>query len=171
MSKLKLRSQCDWSQLLHENEPSKSMSGSFGSMQAGSYRGTVLSRIGAMGHLPPCAWICITCNRACIFGLPNPLVSKSAGLVSVGHFWRVTPLRLTSCWTQRSAVARCLTRPKPSLLHMPIAAVASEHTVSEVFIPKSFSNDWVPRPSPQARTTAASSLSPLESANVGSVLE
>ena len=141
-----------------------------GTKTIGPMRGTVWSLIGAALGRPPCAWILITCSRDWIFGRPKPLVNKSAGLVWVRHFSRRIPRFFTICCTHKSPVARWRTRPKPSLLQMPMAAVASDRTIKEVSQPKSLKQAWAPSPSPHARTIAASSLSPDDKHKVGRVL-
>ena len=55
-----------------------------------------------------------------------------------GTFLKPKSLVLSLSWTQRSAVARCLIRPRPLLRHMPIAAVASVLIIKVHERPKSF---------------------------------
>ena len=58
-------------------------------------------------------------------GLSTCFVSMSAGLSAPRTFTSLkSPFRMRSC-IQRSAVARCLTLPRPLRLQMPMAAVAS----------------------------------------------
>ena len=97
----------------------------------------------------------------------TPLAPMSATLSLPGHLLTlIWPLR-TLCWTQRSAVARCRTRPSPSRSTMPMAAVASLQRASRMlWNPKSAKTDCRPNISVAPLTTAASSDSPEDKAIV-----
>ena len=91
---------------------------------------------------------------------PMCLVPRSAGLSLPGHFSSVIRPCLTSCWTHRSATARCRILPNPLLLQMPIAAAESAYRRMCTCIPKSAARLRKPMASAVPFTIPASSASP-----------
>ena len=102
---------------------------------------------------------------------PKCFVIISAGFCTPGHLVMVMPPLRIRCWIHKSATLRWRTRPRPSRLTMPMAAVASLLIDRVTSRPKSLNPAWMPNPSVAPLTTADSSDSPLLKAMTSIVLD
>ena len=99
------------------------------------------------------------------------LVNMSAGLSAPAILSNEkSPFRMRSC-IHKSAVARCLTLPKPRRREMPMAAVASDITLRDKDMPRSVAMVWRPSPCAAPLEIPVNSASADDNATVDCVVD